>query len=81
MTPEFYLSLVTMHGTMMMFLFAVPVVEAMGILLLPNMIGARDMPFPRLSAYAFWAYFVGGLTFFASLFFQAARGFGPEVSE
>ena len=70
--PALYNQLFTMHGTMMMFLFAVPVVEAMGILLLPNMIGARDMPFPRLSAYAFWAYFVGGLTFFASLFFGLA---------
>jgi cytochrome c oxidase subunit I+III len=70
--PELYNQLFTMHGTMMMFLFAVPAVEAMGILLLPNMLGARDLPFPRLSAYAFWAYFVGGLTFFCSLFFGLA---------
>ena len=41
--PELYNQLFTMHGTVMMFLFAVPVVEAMGILLLPNMLGARDM--------------------------------------
>ena len=45
-----------MHGTMMMFLFAVPAVEALGVLLLPQMLGARDLPFPRLSAFAFWAY-------------------------
>ncbi|HET7159809.1 MAG TPA: cbb3-type cytochrome c oxidase subunit I, partial [Burkholderiales bacterium] len=51
---------------------AVPVVEAMGVLLLPNMLGARDLPFPRLSAYAFWAYFFGGLTFFCSIFFELA---------
>ena len=70
--PNLYNQLFTMHGTMMMFLFAVPVVEAMGVLLLPNMLGARDLPFPRLSAYAFWAYFVGGLVFFCSLFFGAA---------
>jgi cytochrome c oxidase subunit I+III len=56
----------------MMFLFAVPAVEAMGVLLLPNMLAARDLPFPRLSAYAFWAYFVGGLVFFSSIFFGAA---------
>ena len=37
----------------MMFLFAVPVVEAIGVLLLPAMLGARDLPFPRLSAYAY----------------------------
>jgi cytochrome c oxidase subunit I+III len=67
-----YNQIFTMHGTVMMFLFAVPVVEAMGIYLLPNMLGARDLPFPRLSAFAFWAYFVGGLAFFASLFFGLA---------
>jgi cytochrome c oxidase subunit I+III len=74
--PTLYNQLFTMHGTMMMFLFAVPAVEAMGILLLPNMLGARDLPFPRLSAYAFWAYFVGGLVFFASLFFGLAPSGG-----
>jgi cytochrome c oxidase subunit I+III len=70
--PDLYNQLFTMHGTIMMFLFAVPAVEAMGILLLPNMLGARDLPFPRLSAYAFWAYLVGGTAFFASLFFDVA---------
>lgn len=70
--PELYNQLFTMHGTVMMFLFAVPAVEAMGVLLLPNMLGARDMPFPRLSSYAYWAYAMGGIVFFASLFFGAA---------
>ncbi len=70
--PALYNQLFTMHGTMMMFLFAVPAVEAMGVLLLPNMVGARDLPFPRLSAYAFWAYFVGGVVFFSSIFFGMA---------
>jgi cytochrome c oxidase subunit I+III len=44
------------------------VVEAIAVLLLPAMLGARDLPFPRLSAYAFWAYLLGGLGFFATLF-------------
>ena len=70
--PELYNQLFTMHGTVMMFLFAVPAVEAMGVMLLPNMLGARDLPFPRLSAYAFWAYLVGGLVFFTSIFFGLA---------
>src|SRR5690606_11577983 len=61
-----------MHGTVMMFLFAVPAVEALGVLLLPQMLGARDLPFPRLGAYAFWAYLIGGLAFFCSLFFGLA---------
>ncbi|RYE74632.1 MAG: cytochrome ubiquinol oxidase subunit I, partial [Oxalobacteraceae bacterium] len=56
----------------MMFLFAVPAVEAMGVLLLPNMLGARDLPFPRLSVYAFWAYAIGGLVFFCSIFVDMA---------
>ncbi|MFC3711192.1 cbb3-type cytochrome c oxidase subunit I [Sphingoaurantiacus capsulatus] len=66
--PETYNQFFTMHGTVMMFLFAVPMVEALGVLLLPQMLAARDLPFPRLSAYAFWAYLIGGLCFFASLF-------------
>lgn len=61
-----YNQLFTMHGTVMMFLFAVPAVEAVAVLLLPNMLGARDLPFPRLSAYAYWAYAIGGLVFFAA---------------
>lgn len=65
---ETYNQLFTMHGTVMMFLFAVPAVEAMGVLLLPQMLGARDLPFPRLGAFAFWAYLVGGLVFFCTLF-------------
>jgi cytochrome c oxidase subunit I+III len=69
---DLYNQLFTMHGSVMMFLFAVPVVEAIGILLLPAMLGARDLPFPRLSAYAFWAYFAGGLVFFGTLFFDVA---------
>ena len=73
---ETYNQLFTMHGTIMMFLFAVPAVEALGVLLLPQMLGARDLPFPRLSAYAFWAYLVGGLAFFCSIFFGLAPNGG-----
>jgi cytochrome c oxidase subunit I+III len=69
---DLYNQIFTMHGTVMMFLFAVPAVEALGVLILPNMQAARDLPFPRLSAYAFWAYFVGGLVFFCSLFLDLA---------
>jgi cytochrome c oxidase subunit I+III len=67
-----YNQIFTMHGTVMMFLFAVPVVEAVAVFLLPNMLGARDLPFPRLSAYAYWAYAIGGLAFFCTLFFGVA---------
>ena len=71
---ETYNQFFTMHGTVMMFLFAVPIMEAIGVMLLPQMLAARDLPFPRLSAYAFWAYFVGGLSFFCSLF----AGLAPD---
>jgi cytochrome c oxidase subunit I+III len=67
-----YNQLFTMHGTVMMFLFAVPMVEALAVYLLPGMLGARDLPFPRLSAYAYWAYAIGGLAFFCTIFFGAA---------
>ena len=76
LSQETYNQIFTMHGTVMMFLFAVPAVEAMGVLLLPQMLGARDLPFPRLSAFAFWAYFVGGLVFFGTLFFDLAPSGG-----
>ncbi len=62
----------TMHGTVMMFLFAVPIVEAFAVMLLPAMLGARDMPFPRLSSLGYWSYAIGGMLVFASLFIGAA---------
>jgi len=67
-----YNQVFTMHGTVMMFLFAVPAVEAMGVALLPAMLGAREMPTPRLGAYAYWIYLMGGLFFFGSIFFGAS---------
>ncbi|WP_431094676.1 cytochrome c oxidase subunit I [Polaromonas aquatica] len=69
LSAQTYNQVFTMHGTVMMFLFAVPVVEAVAVYLLPGMLGARDLPFPRLSAYAFWAYAIGGVAFFCTLFF------------
>jgi cytochrome c oxidase subunit I+III len=74
LSPGTYNQVFTMHGTVMMFLFAIPVVEAISVFLLPAMLGARDLPFPRLSAYAYWAYAVGGLGFFISLF----AGLAPD---
>ena len=70
--PETYNQVFTMHGTIMMFLFAVPMVEAMAVYLLPAMLGARDLPFPWLGAYAFWAYALGGLAFCCSILFAVA---------
>ncbi|WP_146579317.1 cytochrome c oxidase subunit I [Neorhodopirellula pilleata] len=74
LTPEQYNQVFTMHGSVMMFLFAVPILEAISILLLPQMMGARDLPFPRLSAYGYWCFLIGGIFVCGSLFF----GVGPR---
>ena len=55
-----YAQVFTMHGTIMMFLFAIPFFEGLSIYLLPKMLGARDLAFPRLSAYGYWCYLFGG---------------------
>ena len=73
---ETYNQLFTMHGSVMMFLFAVPAVEAMAVMLLPQMLAARDLPFPRLSAYSYWAYAIGGTVFFGSIFVGLAPAEG-----
>jgi cytochrome c oxidase subunit I+III len=69
---DLYNQIFTVHGTTMMFLFAVPAVEALGVMLLPQMLAARDLPFPRLSAFAIWAYIVGGLVFFSTILYDLA---------
>ncbi|MBB2971394.1 cytochrome c oxidase subunit I [Mesorhizobium sp. RMAD-H1] len=73
---ELYNQMFTVHGTTMMFLFAVPAVEALGVLLLPQMLAARDLPFPRLSAFAIWAYVIGGLVFFSTILYDLAPAGG-----
>ncbi|WP_201722665.1 cbb3-type cytochrome c oxidase subunit I, partial [Sulfitobacter sp. HI0021] len=72
LTATFYNQLFTLHGTAMMFLFAVPIFEAVAIILLPQMLGARDLPFPRLSAFGFWCFLIGGIFVSGSIFFGAA---------
>jgi cytochrome c oxidase subunit I+III len=72
LSMELYNQAFTMHGTMMMFLFAVPVFEAVSIMLLPELLGNRDLPFPRLSAFGFWCFVVGGVFVTGSIVFGAA---------
>jgi cytochrome c oxidase subunit I+III len=72
LSAERYNQIFTLHGSVMMFLFAVPIFEAFSIMLMPQMLGARDLPFPRLSAYGFWAFVLGGIFFCGSIFFNAA---------
>src|SRR5581483_11637325 len=50
--PDAYNQIFTMHGTTMMFLFAVPIMEALGVYVVPLMVGARNICFPRLNAFS-----------------------------
>jgi cytochrome c oxidase subunit I len=59
--PDLYNQAFTMHGTTMMFLFAVPVVLGFGVYLVPLMIGARAIAFPRLLAFSYWMYVFSGI--------------------
>lgn len=56
-----YAQVFTMHGVVMMFLFAIPFFEGLAMYLLPKMLGSRDLAFPRMSAYGYWCYLFGGM--------------------
>jgi cytochrome c oxidase subunit I len=73
--PDRYNQIFTMHGTTMMFLFAVPVMDAMAIYLVPLMIGARNTAFPRLNAFSYWMYLAGG----ALLWIAFVLNVGPDA--
>ncbi|MFY0990383.1 cytochrome c oxidase subunit I [Halomonas sp. C05BenzN] len=76
MAPEIYHQVVTMHGTVMMFLFAIPMLEGLAIYLIPKMIGTRDLACPRLTAFGYWCYLFGGIILFASLLLEMAPDSG-----
>jgi cytochrome c oxidase subunit 1 len=67
-TRNAYDQLFTIHGTTMIFLFIVPFWAGVANYLVPLMIGARDMAFPRLNALSYWLYLFGGLVMFLSFF-------------
>ena len=67
-TRDKYDQLFTMHGTTMIFLVVVPVFAGLGNYLVPLMIGARDMAFPRLNALSYWFFLLGGIVLYASWF-------------
>ncbi|MBV0892306.1 cbb3-type cytochrome c oxidase subunit I [Paracoccus sp. Z118] len=76
LTARFYNQAFTLHGTAMMFLFAVPIFEAVAILMMPSLLGTREMPFPRLSAFSFWCFVIGGVFVCGSILFDAAPDSG-----
>jgi len=67
-TRDGYDELFTLHGTTMVFLVIVPILAGFGNYLIPLMIGARDMAFPRLNAFSYWLFLFGGITLFLSFF-------------
>src|SRR3712207_8941176 len=61
LSPEQYNQLFTMHGTLMLLMFATPLFFAFGNLIMPLQIGSPDVAFPRLNAFSFWLFLFGSL--------------------
>ena len=72
LTPEIYNQMFTMHGITMVFLVVMPFAAAFFNYLLPLMIGARDVAFPRLNAFSYWFYLFGGIFLYSSFFLGGA---------
>jgi cytochrome c oxidase subunit 1 len=73
--PDAYDQIFSMHGTTMMFLFAVPVMQALAIYLTPLMCGTRNLAFPRLNAYSYWVYLAGAVMIWVAFLLNI----GPEA--
>jgi len=75
LSPDQYNQIFTVHGSTMMFLFAVPIMTAMGIYLVPLMVGARDVAFPRLNLFGYFVYLTGGLLLYTGFILNT----GPDA--
>ena len=73
--PDQYNQIFTAHGLAMMFLFAVPVMEAVGIYIVPLMVGTRNIAFPRLNAFSYYMFLFGGVLLFVALLLNT----GPDT--
>jgi len=76
LSPEVYNQIFTMHAVTMIFLFVMPTLTGLGNYIVPLMIGARDMAFPRLNAFGYWVVLFGGLFLTSSFLFGAAPNAG-----
>jgi cytochrome c oxidase subunit 1 len=75
LSPDLYNQVFTMHGSTMMFLFAVPVMEAFAVYLVPLMVGTRNIAFPRLNAFSYWMFLFGGCFLWIAFLFNV----GPDI--
>jgi cytochrome c oxidase subunit 1 len=78
-SPQVFNRLFTMHGTTMIFFVAMPVLFGFANYLVPLMIGARDMAFPRLNAFSFWLTAFGGILLYFSFVGGSGREYKKEV--
>src|SRR4051795_9554241 len=80
-----YNELFTMHGTVMIFVFIIPILAGFGNYVVPLQIGAPDMAFPRINALSFWMLPLGGILLFSGFFTGGAAAAGwtsyPPLSE
>ncbi|RUO25943.1 cytochrome c oxidase subunit I [Aliidiomarina minuta] len=76
LSADVYSQVFTMHGTVMMFLFAIPILEGTAIYMIPKLIGARDLVFPRISSLGYYCYLFGGIIIMSSLFLGVAPDSG-----
>lgn len=76
LSPQAYNQIFTMHGTTMIFLVLTPMLIGFATYLLPLMIGANEMAYPRLNAFSFWMFFFGGLLLYFSFFAGGAPNVG-----
>jgi cytochrome c oxidase subunit I len=76
LNPDQYNQVFTMHGITMIFLFVMPMAAAFFNYFIPLMIGARDVAFPRLNAYSYWVFLLGGLFLYSSFFLGGAPNCG-----
>ncbi len=79
LSPQVYNQVFTMHGTTMIFLVVVPLLVGFATYMVPLMIGARDMAFPRLNALSFWVQIFGGLMLYFSFATSGINGGAPAV--
>jgi cytochrome c oxidase subunit I len=73
--PDLYNQVFTTHGSTMMFLFAVPMMLGLGVYLVPLMVGTRNLAFPRLNAFSYYVYLIGGLFLYTAFFLNT----GPDA--